>query len=359
MKKYKGETKVEEQKISFWKRICISVKNVEKYQMLAGESIKKSIIYLLKIIIIFSLIVSFALTIRFGNAIINLRNFIEQNIEELSYKDSKLNIVAKDDLTYYINEISTKIIINTGDLTEEQQAEYVETLKYEFNGIMVLKDKVIIKNQMTNIPSAYSYSDIAEQYEIGAINKQDIIEKISGKNQYILYFVFFTIMTVYLFIIYFSSVLMDALVLAILGYITCLILKIKLKPGALYNIAIYALTLPIILNAIYIVVNVFTGFTVKYFQVMYTAISYIYVISSILIIKSDIIKKQAELTKILGEQEKVKEELAKKEQEEKEKEEKERIRKKDKQKEDSEKKDSDEKDKKNSNLGEQPEGTNA
>ena len=185
---------------------------------------------------------------------------------------------------------------------------------------MLLKDKVIIKNQMTNIPSAYNYSDIAEQYEIGTINKQDIIEKLSGKNQYTLCFVFFIVMTIYLFIIYFSSVLMDALVLAILGYITCSILKIKLKPSALYNIAIYALTLPIILNAIYMIINIFTGFTVKYFQVMYTAISYIYVISSILIIKSDFIKKQAELTKILSEQEKVKEELAKKEQEKKEEE---------------------------------------
>ena len=138
-----------------------------------------------------------------------------------------------------------------------------------------------------------------------------------------------------------------------------LILKIKLKPSALYNIAIYALTFPIILNAIYMIINIFTGFTVKYFQVMYTAISYIYVISSILIIKSDFIKKQAELTKILSEQEKVKEELAKKEQEKKEEEEKERIRKKDKGKEDSEKKEPNKKEKKDSNLGEQAEGTNA
>jgi len=350
---------VEEQKISFWKRICISVKNVEKYQILAGESIKKSIVYLLKIMTIFSLVVSLALTIRFGNVVMNLKNFIEQNIEEINYKDNKLNVVAKENLTYYIDEVSTKIIINTGELTAEQQAEYAESLKYEFNGIMLLKDKVIIKNQMTNIPSAYNYSDIAEQYEIGTINKQDIIEKLSGKNQYTLCFVFFIVMTIYLFIIYFSSVLMDALVLAILGYITCSILKIKLKPSALYNIAIYALTLPIILNAIYMIINIFTGFTVKYFQVMYTAISYIYVISSILIIKSDFIKKQAELTKILSEQEKVKEELAKKEQEKKEEEEKERIRKKDKGKEDSEKKEPNKKEKKDSNLGEQAEGTNA
>ena len=140
---------------------------------------------------IFSLVVSLALTIRFGNVVTNLKNFIEQNIEEINYKDNKLNVVAKENLTYYIDEVSTKIIINTGELTAEQQAEYAESLKYEFNGIMLLKDKVIIKNQMTNIPSAYNYSDIAEQYEIGTINKQDIIEKLSGKNQYIMFCIFY------------------------------------------------------------------------------------------------------------------------------------------------------------------------
>jgi len=39
----KGETKVEEQKISFWKRIIISIKNIEQYQILAGESTKSSL----------------------------------------------------------------------------------------------------------------------------------------------------------------------------------------------------------------------------------------------------------------------------------------------------------------------------
>ena len=72
---------------------------------------------------------------------------------------------------------------------------------------------------------------------------------------------------------------------------------------------VHALTLPIILNILYIILNAFTGYTIKYFQIMYTAISYIYMVAAILIIKSDYIKRQMELDKLKSEQEKVRAEL--------------------------------------------------
>ena len=72
--------------------------------------------------------------------------------------------------------------------------------------------------------------------------------------------------------------------------------------------ALHALTLPTILNLIYIIVNLYTGFNIEYFQVMYSAISYVYIITGILMIKADFIKKQLELNKILEEQQKIREE---------------------------------------------------
>lgn len=72
---------------------------------------------------------------------------------------------------------------------------------------------------------------------------------------------------------------------------------------------VYALTLPILLNIIYIVVNTFTGLEIKYFSWMYTTISYIYMIVAILMIKTDLINRQVELMKIIEEQEKVKKEI--------------------------------------------------
>jgi Sec-independent protein translocase protein TatA len=68
------------------------------------------------------------------------------------------------------------------------------------------------------------------------------------------------------------------------------------------------------------IVNLFTGFTIKYFEIAYNAIAYIYIITAMLMIKSDLIKQQIEVGKIVEEQKKVREE--KKEQENKEKEDK-------------------------------------
>ena len=71
---------------------------------------------------------------------------------------------------------------------------------------------------------------------------------------------------------------------------------------------IYALTLSIILYLLYIIVNVFTTFNIKYFEIAYNAIAYIYMITAILTIKSDLIKQQIELQMIQNEQKKVREE---------------------------------------------------
>ena len=54
-----------------------------------------------------------------------------------------------------------------------------------------------------------------------------------------------------------------------------------------FNIAVHAITLPVLLGAIYYVLNTFTGFYMKYFSIMYTSIATIYMMTSILLITSD------------------------------------------------------------------------
>ena len=57
----------------------------------------------------------------------------------------------------------------------------------------------------------------------------------------------------------------------------------------------------------------------QYFYIVYTTITYIYIITAILLIRSNLIKQQIQLMKIIEEQEKVKEELKQQEEEPKEK----------------------------------------
>ena len=151
---------------------------------------------------------------------------------------------------------------------------------------------------------------------------------------------------------YLPSTLIDIIILSVFGYVVCSITRMRLKYSAVYNIAAHSVTLPIILNLVYFVVNAFTGFTINYFEIMYTTVASIYIATAILMIRSDVIKKQIELTKIIEEQEKVRAELQRREEEQKEQEEKERQ--KQEKRKQKEKKEDDE-----GNIGKEPEGNKA
>ena len=103
------------------------------------------------------------------------------------------------------------------------------------------------------------------------------------------------------FISFFIAILLDVFTLSIFGMFTCLIAKIKMNYKAVFNMSIYALTLPLILRTIYVVITMLTSFEIKYFEIMYIAVSYITLAAAIFLIKSDVIKQHLELMKIIEE----------------------------------------------------------
>lgn len=344
----------EENKISFWKKIKISIFGLEDYQKIATQKIGKTVGYIAKLMLIFVFFLSIVITYQFSTAVKSVKQYIENDLSELKLENNIVTITTKEnsDSPIIIEDekiLNGKLIIDTHDLTEEKISEYTEQVKGYTNGIVVLKNKVIFKTAMTAVSNTISYSDICEQYHIVKLDKQEIINMLSGTNEWIIYITFGITMYIYLFIVYFSSVLVDALLYSLLAYITGIFSKLRLRYSACYNIAVHSLTLPIILNLVYMIVNLFTGYTIKYFDIMYMAITCIYIITAILMIKSDVIKKQMELSRIISEQEKIKQELERKEQEKKEEEEKERIRKEDEKKRQEEKKEEKSKNKQNEN----------
>ena len=156
----------------------------------------------------------------------------------------------------------------------------------------------------------------------------------------------------YAFVIYFINTIFYILIIAIVGYISTMILKLKIRFVAVFNMAVYAITLPTILNMIYLIINAFYKFTISYFDIMYVLVASIYMMAAIFILKSEFNKKQGEVQKIVEVEKEVKEEMEEKEENQKEnKEENKDTGKKDKKKEEETKED-------NSN-GEEPEGSNA
>ena len=319
----------EKNEISFLKKIKISIFGLENYEKLAIQTIGSVIGYIAKLMLIFVLILSIALTYKFSETIGNVKGYIESEISQINFENGTLTVTGKNETTDAIiaadeENLEHKIIIDTNEITEEQINNYRNEIQGYNTGIIILKDGAIINE--SGLSLSIPFSSIADRYNIVKLDKQNILDMLSGNNASMLYAGFFVIMYIYLFIIYFSTVLVDALLYSLIEY------------SAIYKISIHALTLPIILNLIYMLINIFTGFTIKYFDIMYLAITCIYIITAILMIKADMIKKQLELSRIISEQEKIKQEMERQEQEKREQEERERVRKEDEKKRQAEKK---------------------
>ena len=215
-KENKDERKQAELNVSFLKRLKISVINFEQYFIIAAEKPARSILYLLKIFLIFAL------------------------------------IVASINLFKFYNEINEK-----GE-----------------------------DSQVIN----YLYEQLENQGIQINITKKELIENLTGDEKYNLLSYIFIYLFITVFTIYFITTLINVLALSVLGLLVTRIVRLPIKYSAVFSMAASAISLSVILNLIYIIVNVLTGFTMEYFQIMYTLISYIYMISAILIMRSNLIR---------------------------------------------------------------------
>lgn len=355
----KNKNKVKKE--GFFKIVLKSIKNFEKYEDFGLEGIGKTSSYLIKIVAIFTLIITAITMYKFSSSLNSALAYFDENVRTLTYESEILNVNDNEKLEISSqSNIAGKIIIDTSELNEEQINEYRENIKNEQNGIVLLRNKLIMKNEMLSSVSEISYKDFLRQYGINSMDKQEVLNYFQN-NEVKIYSSMFATLYICMFAIYIASFLVDALVLGALGYITARIIGMKIRFSAAFSMGVHALTLPIILNMLYVILNGFTGYTIKYFQFMYTAISYIYVITAILIIKSDYIKRSKEVEKIKSVQEQVREEIQAKKQKEDEENEKEREELEKKKRKDKENKERNKRKQRNEDapdIGDKPEGSN-
>ena len=111
----------------------------------------------------------------------------------------------------------------------------------------------------------------------------------------------FIVVLISVFVSIYLTTLLDVFTLSVFGLLTCFVAKIKINYKAVFNMSIYAITLSIILRIIYSAITMFTEFRIRYFDIMYTGVSYIILAAAIFMIKSDVIKQQLQLMKIIEE----------------------------------------------------------
>ena len=323
------EEKEEVVNINFLKKVWYSISKFEQYPAMATEGLWRAIKYLTTLTIIVTIFLMIGSLLKIKTLMGNFAQYVNANIPEFSYSDGKLNIEGEE--TIIIEDIEAvgidKIVINTLVETEGQKQELEANNLTEGITVFLFKDEIIFKTKLEdieNIRQTYTYSNFIGNYldeNMEKFNKTEFVEFLNSEKMSTFYIQYAGVMFIYLLIINLMIALLDSFEIAILGVITSTMARLRMKFVAIYNMAIYSLTLSMILNILYIIINYFMDFTITYFQVAYITIAYICLAATIFIIKDDFIKKMQEVEKIKQEQLKVREEI-KEEQEKKEEEDK-------------------------------------
>jgi len=341
-----------EVKTGFFKKVWHTITKIEKYPDMAAEGVGKAIGYLAKIVAILAIVLSLGMIYQTHNLLQEGISYLQNEFPEFSYQKGKLTVQSENQITISEEDsVVGKTIIDTKTEDEQQINQYLNSITQAGEGMIILQDRVIIKNSAIAGTISYSYQDTFGPLGVNEFVKQDVINYANSSKILTLYVSIFLTIFIYSFIMYLLTTASNAILLSFFGYITTLLARIKMRYVAIFNMSVYALTLSTILNMLYIAINIFVPFNMEYFQVMYVAVAAIYLVAAILILKTDLMKQQIELMKIAEAEAIIRKEMEEKEQKEKEEKEKEERRKKDKEKK--------EKEKQEGNIGEEPEGSNA
>ena len=216
-------------KISFWKKLIFSIKSFEKYEVFLKERKRESTSYLIKLIAILSLVSAICIAYMFKKDSDKVKAYFNENISQISFnKDSNiLTVNNNEELEIYSYELlDGKIIVNTSD--NAQVEEYRNDLKQYTNGIIVLKDRIMLISNGLASDITYEYSEIANAYSIENFEKEDIQNIMNGSSMYKMYLSVVLVMFVVMFISYLISVFITIFLLMILGYLTSKMFKIDL-----------------------------------------------------------------------------------------------------------------------------------
>ncbi len=296
-------------KIGFFKKVWYSITKLEKYSELSAHGLSKAIKYVAQLAIIMAIVSSIISVYGTKKLIDDATTYISENAPDFEYKDEVLTINSEEEI---IDENTSfgKIILDIKTENEEDVKKYLEDIsKSESSGgILILKNKLIIRQSGIE-DATYEYKQLFEQLGISEFNKQDLIDYLKNDKMYGIYVNLFAVLALYAVIIYFINTILNVFIISVFGYIATLITKLKIRYVAVFNMAVYSITLSTILNIIYMIINAIFKFKINYFDLMYVLVSSIYMIAAIFILKTDFTKKQEVIQKIVEVQKQVHDEL--------------------------------------------------
>lgn len=286
-----------ELKKGFFKKLYYSIFKVEKYGELSAEGVGKALGYTLKLSLIVAIIISIGIIIKINQIKAKSIDFLNEYVGEFTYSNGVIKLDNNEPFRLP-SKTFNEVIVDTRGISEEEIDNYFKSIEGKM-GILVLRDKVLVKGLLGDGTVTYTYEKALKDLNITELDKTKAIEFLNGPEMFKILGAVFGMIALFVTAIIVVPIVLNAILLSLFGYMVSVIARARMRFTAVFNISIYALTLSVLLNAIYIVIKMLTGYTMTYFPVMYISISVIYVIAAILILKSEFIKIQQEVSKIV------------------------------------------------------------
>ena len=151
---------MQNKKMGFFTRLKKSIFKFEEYEKFIEEPLKRAFGYFFKLMIIFSLLITIALTYTVNTNVKSFKAALETEFPSFKIENNILSIEEKDSFEYYFEDYDIQLIL---DETQENNIEN----DYD-NCLMLLKNSMIVK-----------YSGYAQEFgynNIEGISNQTIIE---------------------------------------------------------------------------------------------------------------------------------------------------------------------------------------
>ena len=288
-KKYDVKDVKKENK-SFWIKAKNSIFNFDRYNEFLDDKVGTTIKYIFQMMLIFALIVTIITSYKFITNLKKAEKTIKEEFKEYSFKDGILSVDTDNDKIDLDKDM--KLLVNTNidskisenknvqsieskanadvnveenqtiadekytiateneiknnenTIEEKNKADaYIDELNKYNKGILLLKDKVILKDIVYSGLTELDYSNVVQRYKIQNFNKLEF-EQFYDENYSKVVFSIAGMIFIVDFIIYLIQLLLDILLLTILAYIISKIVRVKLNTKACFNISVHALTLP-------------------------------------------------------------------------------------------------------------------
>ena len=203
---------MEEKKLGFFKRIFVSITDFDIYQRFAAENIKTAIIYILKFMLLFSVLVSIASMYKLNVMFKQARDYTLTELPNFEIKDGILKFDMEENIIIENDENTPQILIL--DSNPENLTSNLEKLKLYKTGIGVLPDKIVIN--FNGFYTEETYSKLQTQLGLDTFNKDILIDKLNNTNYVFLNIFLYLLMVVVSFAAYVVWPLTDAIIMAAL-----------------------------------------------------------------------------------------------------------------------------------------------